>query len=477
MTFQVRTMKEGVQGPEWAEARYGVTVIPHPGGSNYQVAELIEQEGSSIMEFWVVDKEGDPAKGLRIVEWHLDADPEMYGPLPGAGWRANGMYTFPTNSEGRSDMPMGGGSYTDPGVPGPHEAWMAGQGQSDKVVGIGMHRESEHRRLNVVWRETAGSTGPLDGYDGTRYFDGNELTAMQFVTRAGAAHVAKYSAAPGEEYLAIAEVHLMPRISRVSRTMCKNADGGARGGVPIKWDSFIGDQGHEIGVVNSDPTTGRADQDLGGQGVEYAVSGPSTGGPMRIRVHKAYPFNGDQLVQTGIIRIHGDTNKVPDVVFEIRVGAAGPDPVGDPPPVPTGLECTLGTREDGVFVSWSGSDEAESYSVHRKADEVGAQWQVVANVEPTEYLDTFAPIGKLLLYAITATNEFGESGYTNGVYGAVAGGDIDPPPDPIIDDEMILLLFEKLEQIIELLVGLNAKVAAERTYTSTITRQPLPPQL
>lgn len=111
-------------------------------------ARAVEAPASIIVT--VLDDAGRPVPGIPVAWWWPDA-PEARE----IGWGDYGV-TGATGEEGRVGHPMGDDAYYDPCVAqGPHCVWIAGEGRSQMIAGLGMIAGTNHRHIDVTFREAA----------------------------------------------------------------------------------------------------------------------------------------------------------------------------------------------------------------------------------------------------------------------------------------------------------------------------------
>ena len=93
----------------------------------------------------------------------------------------------------------------------------------------------------------------------------------------------------------------------------------------------------------------------------------------------------------------------------------------DPPGAPENLEATAGA--DGIALTWDASAGAESYSVHRRLQDL-ATYTEVGTSTTNSYTDTSAEVAVGYAYKVQATNEAGDSEYSEHVLAMIE------PPAP-----------------------------------------------
>lgn len=130
---------------ERAEAATGVSQV-------FRIVRLQVVEGAAIETVQVLDQQGNPLQGVRVVRAWSDA-PSLPGWLPPASrWRECGVYGV-TNSSGEIGFAMGhGDTYALPGT-GTSSVWVAEDaGPSDLIEGLGVLEGERPRHLDVVFQ-------------------------------------------------------------------------------------------------------------------------------------------------------------------------------------------------------------------------------------------------------------------------------------------------------------------------------------
>ena len=82
------------------------------------------------------------------------------------------------------------------------------------------------------------------------------------------------------------------------------------------------------------------------------------------------------------------------------------------PSAPTGVSASDGTYTDKVYVSWSASSGATSYTVYRSTSSSGTKSSLVSTAS-TSWNDTTATAGTTYYYWVKASNSAGTSGYSS----------------------------------------------------------------
>ncbi len=91
--------------------------------------------------------------------------------------------------------------------------------------------------------------------------------------------------------------------------------------------------------------------------------------------------------------------------------SATPTASTNPPPAPTGLTASPG--DTLVSLAWNGSQGATAYNVYRALSTGGPYTKIASGVTGAAYSDTGVTNGTTYFYVVTATNAYGESGYSN----------------------------------------------------------------
>ena len=124
---------------------------------------------------------------------------------------------------------------------------------------------------------------------------------------------------------------------------------------------------------------------------------------LRVEFVESYGDNYVHLSWSG----PGVSGVVPANVFFRCVGSTAPA-------VPTHLACT--PLDSAIFLTWSGSPVATSYSVKRSVTPGGPYATVATAVTTTSFSDTTALTGTVYYYVVSATGAGGESGNSNETY-------------------------------------------------------------
>ena len=125
-----------------AATEYSVTVI-RVENAEYRIIGFERTEGPAVLFFKVIDQEGAPEAGQRVLVIN-----------------GGDQITNPTNEHGITDLPMGAGSWYDPAEgQGPHRALLH-EVECDVVHGLGMVHHggagTNHVSLMTIWQKTGG---------------------------------------------------------------------------------------------------------------------------------------------------------------------------------------------------------------------------------------------------------------------------------------------------------------------------------
>ena len=145
------------QDRDWLVAAFGEVKLERAevaSGVNqlFRIVRLQVVEGAAIETVQVLDQQGNPLQGVRVVRAWPDA-PALPGWLPPTSrWRECGVYGV-TNSSGEVGFGMGhGDTYALPGT-GTSSVWVAEDaGPSDLIDGLGVLEGERPRHLDVVFQ-------------------------------------------------------------------------------------------------------------------------------------------------------------------------------------------------------------------------------------------------------------------------------------------------------------------------------------
>jgi len=121
-------------------------------GQVFRIVRLQAVEGTAIQRVWVLDQEGNPLEGVRVVRaWPDGPSLPVWAP-PASRWHERGVYGV-TNSSGEIGFGMGhGDTYALPGT-GTSAVWVAEDaGPSDVIDGLGMLEDEHSRHLDVAFQ-------------------------------------------------------------------------------------------------------------------------------------------------------------------------------------------------------------------------------------------------------------------------------------------------------------------------------------
>lgn len=121
-------------------------------GQVFRIVQLQVVEETVIQRILVLDRDGNPLAGMRVVRAWPDA-PTLPGWSPPASlWHERGVYGV-TNATGEIGFGMGfGDTYTPPSA-GASAVWVAEDvGPSDLIDGLGMLAGERRRHLDVTFQ-------------------------------------------------------------------------------------------------------------------------------------------------------------------------------------------------------------------------------------------------------------------------------------------------------------------------------------
>jgi hypothetical protein len=141
----------------WLIAAFGAVKleraeVPEGASRVFRVVRLQVVEGTAIESVHVLDQDGNPLEGARVVRAWPDAPP-----LPGwsqlaSHWRECGVYGV-TNASGKIGFGMGHGDAYTPPDEGASAVWVAEEiGPSDLIGGLGMLDGKRRRHLDVCFQ-------------------------------------------------------------------------------------------------------------------------------------------------------------------------------------------------------------------------------------------------------------------------------------------------------------------------------------
>ena len=172
--FQVIDKFGNVKTSAWLLDQFGPVAVqapPQAATPYYAVTHLVENadlgpeaeaagkrlpigvQACSSVFVKVLDSNGLPTPAIVCFSWP-DAPP-----YPGAGWGDKAVTCY-TKANGYADFAMGGGAYYFPPNMGPHQVWVFGPGTSEIVRGLGMLGGTNHRHLDVTFRQSPGIPPP-----------------------------------------------------------------------------------------------------------------------------------------------------------------------------------------------------------------------------------------------------------------------------------------------------------------------------
>ena len=149
----------------WLGAAFGKVNLERtesPAGVDqvFRIVRLQVVEGTAIQRVWVLDQEGNPLEGVRVVRAWPDGPSLPRWAPPASRWHECGVYGV-TNSSGEIGFGMGhGDTYALPGT-GTSAAWVAEDaGPSDLIDGLGMLEGEHPRHLDVTFQLQDMGAGP-----------------------------------------------------------------------------------------------------------------------------------------------------------------------------------------------------------------------------------------------------------------------------------------------------------------------------
>ena len=151
---------------DWLAAAFGAVrleraEVPEGAGRVFRIVRLQAVEGTAIESVHVLDQDGNPLGGARVVRTWLGA-PALPGWSPPASrWRECGVYGV-TDASGEIGFGMGHGDAYTPPDEGASAVWVAEEaGPSDLIDGLGMLEGEGHRHLDVTFqRQDVGTEAP-----------------------------------------------------------------------------------------------------------------------------------------------------------------------------------------------------------------------------------------------------------------------------------------------------------------------------
>jgi len=152
------------QNWSWLRGKYGdVQILVPEGGTTWVVDELREDlSGSNTLIVVVQDADGNIMPGVSVA----------------FAW-PDGSTQTQTKDTGRAEFPMGGGAYYQPPVGGPHKVWVAQDGNSEVVDGLGMLFGTNHHHLDVAFRKVGNVGPPTNKYTLSLEFHGQGVVVIE----------------------------------------------------------------------------------------------------------------------------------------------------------------------------------------------------------------------------------------------------------------------------------------------------------
>ncbi len=153
---------------DWLVANFGAVKVDRAQVSAentavYRVSRLQDVQGPAAQVVSVLDQDGTPLQGIRVVR-HWPGAPDLPGWSPPVSvWHAQGVHGL-TGTSGQLGFGLGADErYSQPDG-GPGSIWIANDaGPSDLISGLGMLENTDHRHLNVSFllTEVALATPPV----------------------------------------------------------------------------------------------------------------------------------------------------------------------------------------------------------------------------------------------------------------------------------------------------------------------------
>lgn len=142
---------------DWLVASFGAVKVERAQlsaetGAVYRVSMLQVAQGPAAQVVTVLDQDGNPIQGVRVVRYWPGAPdlPEWSPPI--SVWQAQGVHGL-TGADGQLGFGLGADERYSPPAGGPGSIWIADDaGPSDLVSGLGMLENTDHRHLNVSYQ-------------------------------------------------------------------------------------------------------------------------------------------------------------------------------------------------------------------------------------------------------------------------------------------------------------------------------------
>jgi hypothetical protein len=145
------------QNWDWLAANFGSVELVRPQVSAehtavYRLCRLLDVEGPAAQVVHVLDQDGNPLEGIRVVRhWPGAPDLPAWSP-PISRWQAQGVHGL-TGRGGQLGFGLGADERYSAPNGGPGSIWIADEaGPSDLISGLGMLENTEHRHLNLFYQ-------------------------------------------------------------------------------------------------------------------------------------------------------------------------------------------------------------------------------------------------------------------------------------------------------------------------------------
>jgi hypothetical protein len=142
---------------DWLVANHGAVVLERAQVSEeheavYRLTKLQDVEGPAAQVVNVLDQDGNPLAGVRVVRyWPGTPDLPHWSP-PVSVWHTQGVHGL-TSAEGQLGFGLGADERYSPPEGGQGSIWIADDaGPSDLISGLGMLENTNHRHLDLFYQ-------------------------------------------------------------------------------------------------------------------------------------------------------------------------------------------------------------------------------------------------------------------------------------------------------------------------------------
>jgi len=156
---------------DWVASEYGTTFqrasadAIEASGQGFRLIALVEREGPSNLDVFVVDEAGAPLSGIPVA-FYFSTAPDTSRPDEWYPVKVTGM----TEASGRVGFALTASAYLDTcGGGGPHAIWISQPDSepdttvpSDLVDALGMLGGTNHRHLDLLFQRMDPATAPVD---------------------------------------------------------------------------------------------------------------------------------------------------------------------------------------------------------------------------------------------------------------------------------------------------------------------------